>query len=133
MTTEDLANCIPSDKHDHAAVARAAALGFPGLNPILGDLLEWIQDANWPIAPDIAALLTGAGPEIVPHISAILRGTDGMWKYWTIELVVAQSSDEIFQAMRPDLGRLSDHPTPDDRDCEADLAARAALDTRPGL
>ena len=125
-----LTNCIPTDKHDHDAVARANAVGFPNLNPVLADLLEWIQDANWPIAPSIAALLIQAGPAVVQPIRAVLSGTDGMWKYWTVEMVVTRLPDPIFLALRPDLERLVAAPTDDDIDCEADLAARQALAAR---
>ena len=132
MNADDLAACIPRDKHDHAAVARAAAAGFPALNPILGDLLEWIQDANWPVAPQIAALLTNADAKIVAPVRAILTGTDGMWKYWTIELLIARASPDVFQDLCPDLERLATAPTRDDRECEADQAARSVLALRLG-
>ena len=126
----DLSDCVPTDKHDHAAVERAAAVGFPGLNPVLGDLLECIQDANWPVAPGTAAIVIQAGPEIATPIRAILSGSDGMWKYWTIEMVVTRLPDPIFQDLRTDLERLVARPTEDDTDCEADLAARDALTDR---
>lgn len=44
----DLSASIPTDKHDLAAVANAARLGYPAINAILPELLEWLQDINWP-------------------------------------------------------------------------------------
>lgn len=126
----DPISCIPIDKHDHDSVARATALGFPGLNPVLSDLLGCIQDANWPIAPGIAEILVQAGPEIVAPIHSVLTGPDGMWKYWTIEMVITRLPDPIVQDLRPDLERLVASPTADDMECEANLAARDALAAR---
>ncbi len=76
----DLTDCIPEDKFDTDAVARAAGLGFPAINPILPDLLVWVQDATWPVAQDLFPLLVKAGPEIAPHINSIFEGDDEGWK-----------------------------------------------------
>ena len=53
--------CIPKDKHDLLALERARELGFPLLNEIIPDLLEWLQDGNWPVARPTATLLAEAG------------------------------------------------------------------------
>lgn len=124
-------NCIPEDKHDIAAIERAMQVGFPKLNPLLPELLEWVQDSNWPVAPYTAELLLKAGPEIVPHIKNVLGSDDGMWKYWTIELVVANLSPDISAEIRDELVRLASEPTEDDLECEADQAAAYALDHAP--
>jgi len=65
---------IPKDKVDTRAVARAAALGFPALNPILPDLLAWMQDLNWPVSRDLAPLLATAGVEIAPSLKSVFVG-----------------------------------------------------------
>ncbi|MDH3234095.1 MAG: DUF5071 domain-containing protein [Alphaproteobacteria bacterium] len=69
------ADCVPKDKFDEAAVERAERLGYPGLNPILPALLEWVQDPTWPVAIELMPLLAKAGPEIAPHLITILRRT----------------------------------------------------------
>lgn len=74
----DLKDCIPKGKFDLAAIDRAVEVGFPQINPILPDLLEWIKDGNWPVALPTASLLSGAGPEIVPFVKSILNADDGM-------------------------------------------------------
>jgi len=43
-------------------------------------LLSWIQDANWPIADDVAAILATAGPEHLEDILSVLRSDDEEWK-----------------------------------------------------
>jgi hypothetical protein len=106
-----LEDCIPKSKRDREAVANAKALGFPALNPIIPDLLEWVQDINWPIAEDVAALLRDAGPEIVPHIRTVLQSDDDLWKCWTLSRIVGHLPYDFFQELRPDVERIAYHPT----------------------
>lgn len=111
----DIKNCIPKDKFDTSAVELASQIGFPELDPVLPDLLEWVQDANWPVAIPTAVLLSNAGLEILPHIKAILRSEDGVWKYWTIDLVVRNLSSDALLELRSELVKLTESPTQDDQ------------------
>ena len=126
----DINNCIPKDKFDTAAIERASQIGFPALNPILSDLLEWVQDANWPVAAETAVLLSNAGLEIRPHIKAILRSGDGIWKYWTIDLVVRSLDSDVLLELRNDLVRLTENPTQDDQTEDVAALAQSILITR---
>jgi hypothetical protein len=126
----DIKNCIPKDKFDTTAVEQASQTGFPALNPILSDLLEWVQDANWPVAASTAALLTNAGVEILPYIKAILRSDDGTWKYWTIDLVVRNLHPDVLVELRDDLVRLAEHPTQNDQMEEVAIIALSILTTQ---
>ncbi len=123
----DIKKYIPENKFDTAAVEQASAIGFPRLNPILPNLLLWVQDANWPVAADTASLLSNAGPEIVPHIKDVLNSEDGMWKYWVIELVVKNLVSDVRNELRIDLVRLATAPAPDDVCCDVDKAAKDLL------
>lgn len=126
----DINNCIPKDKFDTAAIERANQIGFPALNPILSDLFEWVQDANWPVAAETAVLLSNAGLGILPHIKAILRSDDGTWKYWTIDLVVRNLDSDVLLELRDDLVRLTENPTQDDQTEEVAAVAQSILITR---
>ena len=107
--------CIPKDKHDLLALERARELGFPLLNEIIPDLLEWLQDGNWPVARPTATLLAEAGQEIVPYIKDIMADEDGSWKYFVIELLVSNLSHDLRSKLRSDLLRLANQPTQNDK------------------
>ena len=108
----DLNDCIPRDKHDSDAVARAEEVGFPALNPILPELLEWLQDTNWPVATPMTQLLLKAGPEIGPHVVAVFRSDDDIWKYWILVVLARSWSDDLFDVVRPEIERIAISPTP---------------------
>nr|WP_020615524.1 DUF5071 domain-containing protein [Paenibacillus daejeonensis] len=44
---------IPQHKSDFEKVEIIKMLDLKDIKPILPDLLEWLQDANWPIAKPI--------------------------------------------------------------------------------
>ncbi len=128
----DLSTCIPSDKFDEAAVERAAALGFPAINPILPDLLTWLQDINWPVAPVVAELLAKADIHIAPPINAVFAGDDGVWKYWILNHLAGHLDHSVWVLIEPEIMRLSRSPSGDDRAEEVDIAASELLVMRSG-
>ena len=46
----DIRTLIPKDKFDLRNISRIRKLDFLTLEPIIPELLEWIQDINWPVA-----------------------------------------------------------------------------------
>ncbi|WP_157738767.1 DUF5071 domain-containing protein [Labrenzia sp. VG12] len=121
------ADCVPRDKHDLPAVRRARALGFPGLNAVLPELLQWICDANWPVAPEVADLLSQSGQEIIPHLQRVLHSKDSDWKFWTIDLVIRNLDPDIRQQLRADLELLANRASREDKLNEVDVVSNEVL------
>ncbi|MHA3916746.1 DUF5071 domain-containing protein [Halovulum sp. GXIMD14793] len=119
--------CIPKDKFDLEALARAKMLGFPELDPAIPALLEWLQDMNWPVANDVANLLAGAGPAIVPHIRFVLSSDDAVWKYWVLSTLLPKLDPSISTDLIPDIARLANRPTEDDKREDVDVVARGLM------
>lgn len=126
----DLSQYIPTDKFDEDAVRRAEAVGFPALDPVLPDLLMWIQDLNWPVARGLARLLAQAGPVIVPHIRAVLLSDDGEWKSSILNSWAEAVPVAVLELFSDELAGLAVTPTKDDRASEVDLIARALIARR---
>ncbi len=129
----DLKDCIPTHKMDDEAVVRAAKLGFPGLNPILPDLLEWLQDINWPVAQGLVPVLARAGSEIVPHLKAIFDGDDDSWKWYVIGWLVRELDEDVKAQVRSDIVRIATNPTPGEKHEEVDEQASDLLEGWPEL
>ena len=125
------AGIVPTNKGDIDAAERAVALGWPGVQSVISELLEWIQDCNWPVAHILAPFLASIGRPLAPYLRPIFEGDDEVWKYWVIDAVLANAPDELVQEFAPLLVRIADHPTPDERAEELDQVAAAALGRGP--
>jgi len=123
----DPRSLLPQHKRDYEGAHAIVALGYPAVAPVLPELLEWLQDGNWPISHSIARLLAAIGEPIVPHVRRVFASADGSWKYWCIVRLVRWLPPEVAETLRPDLQRLAYHPTADDRSEEVDEQAREAL------
>ena len=121
------AGIVPTNKFDIAAAERAVALGWPGVQPVISELLEWIQDYNWPVARTLAPFLASVGRPLAPYVRPIFEGDDEVWKYWVIDAVLANAPDELVEEFTPLLDRIADHPTLGERTEELDQVAAAAL------
>jgi hypothetical protein len=95
---------------------------------IVVELLEWLQDCNWPVSRVLAPFLASVGTPLVPYLRPILAGDDAIWKYWIIVAVLADAPPDVLQALRPELERLVSAPTAREVEEEIPEPARAALD-----
>jgi hypothetical protein len=123
----DLHHLIPAHKLDLDAVARARASGYPAIAPVLSELLTCLQDLNWPVATPVAALLGQVGAPVIPHISAILRGDDDVWKYGVLTAMVSHWNGPVVASLVDDCLRIVNHPTSGELEEGVHLAARDVL------
>jgi Domain of unknown function (DUF5071) len=135
MTT-DLRAIMPNSKHDTEQAEAIVALGYPAIAPLLPDMLEWLQDRNWPVGLVFKPFLVSLGPVIGPHVREILAKSDEFWKYSVVVDVVARSPT-LARELLPELRRLADQPTegelaeglPD----EATAILKAIIQSIPGV
>lgn len=102
-----LRDLIPKDKFDNSTINQLCRLTDDEMQPIIFDLLEWLQDYNQPIAKDILPIVVLHQNIAMPHILTILQGNDIMWQYWVIELVIPYLIDPNKQLVKSELERLS--------------------------
>jgi len=114
----DIKSLIPRDKHDLERAEAAIKIGYPAVAPILPELLEWLQDLNWPVAQILAPFLATIGKPLIPHIQHIFASDDEIWKYWIMTYIIADSA-ELAEAFRNDLERIAYSPT--EREVEEEL------------
>ena len=124
---DDPRELLPRHKCDSERVRAVVALGYPRVAPVLPDLLVWLQDANWPISGSVARFLASIGEPVFPFVREVFAGSDGIWKYWCIDLFVRALPRAGAEAFRPDLQRLAFHPTAEDHTQEVDERAQEAL------
>lgn len=124
MTAEELLDLVPRDKFDIARVNAVIRLGYPAVSPILPQLLEWMQDYNWPVAQEIYPFLVSIGEPLAPHVLKVLETDDTVWKEWILMIVGASPS--LFAVLKADLERYARF-TPKDLDEESLAEAFANL------
>lgn len=79
---------IPKDKFDIEAVERIQQASAEQVIPLLPQLLEWLQDYNWPVAQPMVDVLLHYPTELTPHVERVLLGDDEMWIYWCLVKIV---------------------------------------------
>jgi hypothetical protein len=120
----DPQSLVPIDKGDTERAQAAVRAGYPAIEPVLPELLEWLQDCNWPVAAVLSPFLESIGSPIIPYLRPIMSSDDLVWKYWIIERIMG-SSREVAEAFRGDLERLAHSPT--DEEHLNELHERAAF------
>ncbi len=109
---------VPKDKSDNANINNLYNLTDEDIKPIIYDLLEWIQDYNWPVAQELIPVLIKRENLVFPYIKDILNGSDPMWKYWIMELLIPHFSDEHKIALKNEIKKLIENQQTDE-DSEA--------------
>ena len=115
---------IPAHKDDQKVIERLKKLSFEEIKPIIPDLLEWLQDMNWPIAGPVAEILKPFSDSIVPEIIKILKTNDGLWK-WGILTALARTTTN--QMLLTEIERMAKFPTRDEIEEELNVEAIAVL------
>ena len=118
-------------KHDLDRADRLIKMGYPRVAPYIPNMLEWIQDMNWPVAMKLAPFLASLGQAVVPEIRKVLDGHDMVWKYWCIGLI-GEMDTQSFESFRAELERLATDPTDSERLEELNEQAIDVLRSRPG-
>ena len=128
---DDLRALLPQSKHDLDRARALVARGYPAVAPVLPELLEWLQDYNWPVAQALVPFLQTIGPPLLPELRRILGTNDEVWKYWVLWCLV-RAAPTLAEALRPELTRLVESPTPGEATEEVDQIAREILEVLEG-
>jgi Domain of unknown function (DUF5071) len=129
MGADELRDLMPITKLDTEKAEAIVALGFPMVEPILDDILVWLQDTNWPVAKVFEPFLVRIGAPLTPHIQTILKTDDDVWKYWIVQNVIGESA-ELTQIFKAELLRIATKPTTGEHKEEVNLVAQTILDNK---
>lgn len=120
----DVKDLIPKHKDDQNVVGPLKELSFEQIKPIVPELLEWLQDMNWPIARPIANILEPFADKMVPEIIKIFKTNDGVWKMWVLRNITRHTESPLLLS---EIERIAKFPTRDEIEEEANLEAIAIL------
>ena len=120
----DIQELIPKHKDDQEVIEALKKLSFEEIKPIIPELLEWLQDINWPIARPVAEVLKPFSDKLVPDILNILKTNDGIWKLWILTTLAKTTKD---QTLLKEIERIANYPTRDEIEDEVNAEAIAIL------
>ena len=123
----DITKLIPKNKFDMDKIDELIRIGYPAYKPILYELLEWIQDINWPVALPLAPLLLEAKEDLIPHVIKIFDSDDDVWKYWVL-FILQDMDTEVIKKIEPHIRRLADQPSDSEKKEEVDILAKELLE-----
>lgn len=69
----------------------------------LPELLEGIQDINWPNAYCIVEFLNKHDVEVAPYVKTILLTEDTVWRYWMLTKLVSKWSKNTVEIVKSEL------------------------------
>lgn len=104
-------NYIPENTNDLDAVAHLKKLKLEDVRKDIAKLLEWLQDAHWPVAEGIAQFLIPYVNDIKDELLFILETNDGMWKYHVIMMLIAHSKQPLDYALISAVKRIAEKPS----------------------
>ncbi|MBY0413587.1 MAG: DUF5071 domain-containing protein [Bdellovibrionales bacterium] len=89
---------LPKTKFDTEAIDALEVLTFQEIEPFIPNILEWVQDLNWPISAKATKLVKGFGIKAAPSIKATLnkciKTGDTIWAHNIISLFVKPFESE---------------------------------------
>ena len=124
---DELSKYLPKHKSDYENTQYLISLGYPIIEPILPELLEWVQDINWPVARLLAPFLISIGANLKPYIIPILHGNDSVWKYWIISSILSPMSEKELIEFKDPLVDVINNLSESDKLEEVDLAINEIL------
>ncbi|SHF80669.1 protein of unknown function [Flavobacterium segetis] len=124
---QNIFDLIPKEKGDYKRAKNLKNYNVAELKPIIPNLLEWIQDMNWPISGIVAEYLVDNFIEIENEIYPILITVDHIWKWNVInifkDLIVDEKNIEIIK-------RIAKNPTEMEKSEELDLLCKEVVEKR---
>jgi len=118
---------LPKDKHDFESVNELMVLDKSKLIALIPELLEWLQDINWPIAREVAKLLLTVPHEAVPYVEEVLAGKDELWKIWCLDYLVINLPFDAQERLIEPLERMAYQPTNGEQEEEIHISAKKIL------
>lgn len=118
---------IPTTKHDLDACSILLNSSDEEINLHLTELLEWLQDSNWPVARHVSERLEKIGVQLAPVIIEVLKGEDHTWKYYILSGLLLNCRPEVRELCMEEVVRIINTPSPDEKKEEVDLVAKDVM------
>jgi len=116
-------NIVPKDKYDLSSVRELGSKSDDDLEPYIEELLNWVQDLNWPVALPICKRLSEYRKDLNKPLLKVLNSNDAIWKYNVITQIVTELSDPIPEKIIEPLVQIINSPSEEEKLEQVDLVA----------
>jgi len=110
-------NLIPKHKSDYSTLDKLKEIDTNEAKPILGALLEWLEDMNWPVAMKVFKILPRFHAELIPCIKEVFEIGNCVWTANIMSLLLEFPADSV-KPLYPEIIRIAKHPTEFELLCE---------------
>jgi len=125
----EISSFVPKNKSDYESIARLKTLKNEGIEQIADEILEWVQDINWPIASEICDLLIPLDTKIISGVRKILNTEDYDWIYNCLNYIVKFLSKDAILEIEEELMRIVLTPNNEEVEMELPELSKEILDS----
>jgi len=124
----ELSSFVPKNKSDYESIERLKTLKDKEIEQIALELLEWVQDINWPIAREICELLIPLDTKIISGIKSVLSTDDYEWIDNCLSYIVKFLSKDAILEIEEELMRIVLTPNNEEIEMELPKLSKEILD-----
>jgi len=106
MDKSALLRLLPRDKNDVAGAASLIDLGFPVVEPVLPQLIDWLRTNGSPVDLALRPFFASLGERAVPVVRTVLEGKHELHQYTVLSAVLSKWPKHAVAQLVPDLERL---------------------------
>ena len=117
----NIRNLIPKEKDDIKTAEKLKNFSYEELKPIIPELLEWLQDCNWPGAKPVSLYLESICDKISYEIIEVFKTNDLEWQYYMILIFGPITQDK---SIATEIIRIANYPTVKEIEAELNQVAK---------
>ncbi|HCE2342634.1 TPA: DUF5071 domain-containing protein [Vibrio parahaemolyticus] len=106
-----MSKIVPNHKSDLETSEQLHFLSNEEITPYVYELLEWLQDLNWPVADPVSKRLLQLNLELVEPLLLILSSDDDVWKYWIVSSFLHYVDISVYDRLIFKLNKMKISPT----------------------
>lgn len=115
MVIEEL---MPKNKFDNSHIEELYKLSDKDMEKIIYNLLEWVEDYNFPVAKELIPVLIEREDLVFPYIRNILNSNDYPWQACIINFIIPNFSIDHKEQLKDEILKIINN-SKNDEDSEA--------------
>ena len=127
VKVNDISKLVPKDKFDNSNMEVLKTIDIDKVKPILEQLLNWMQDINWPVAQELIKILPRFHFELISHIKIVFNSNDDDWKNWVLCLMKNFPRESVLR-LSSDIKRIAQYPTIGEMEAETNMYANEVIE-----